>query len=147
MHYIRKNALKDYIKYHGKFSHSDAVKLTAENDLLLLLLYETDYSVGTATMKLYHYLIMNKPILAIIPESCAAARIIRQTKTGKVASPKNVENILKTLLEYHEMWSEKGTMEISPNREQIIKYDGRILTKNLAKVFDGVCKANSYMHF
>ena len=138
MRYIRKNGLKDYIKYHGNFSHSDAVKLTAENYLLLLLLYETDYSVGTATSKLYHYLIMNKPILAISPETGAVARIIRQTNTGKIVSPRNVEGILKALLEFYEIWKTKEKLEIFPNMEEIKKYDGRLLTHNLAKIFSSV---------
>lgn len=86
MHYVRKNGLTGYIKYYGRFSHSDAVRLTAENDLLLFLLYETDSSVGTATLKLYSYLIMRKPIFAICPEGGAAARIIRETNTGKIVS-------------------------------------------------------------
>jgi glycosyltransferase involved in cell wall biosynthesis len=138
MRYVRKNGLTGYIKYHGKFSHSDAVRLTAQNDLLLFLLYETNSSVGTTTLKLYSYLIMGKPIFAISPESGAAARIIRETNTGKVVSPKNGEGILKTLVEYYEMWSAKGTLEIFPIREEIKKYDGRILTGELANVFDSV---------
>jgi hypothetical protein len=81
---------------------------------------------------------MGKPIFAISPESGAAARIIRETNTGKVVSPKNGEGILKTLVEYYEMWSAKGTLEIFPIREEIKKYDGRILTGELANVFDSV---------
>ena len=34
------------------------------------------------------------------------------------------------------MRSAKRALEIFPNREEIIKYDGKILTENLAKVFD-----------
>ena len=81
---------------------------------------------------------MGKPIFAISPENGAAARIIRETNTGKIVSPKNDEGILKTLVEYYEMWSAKGTLEIFPNWEEIKKYDGRILTENLSKVFDSV---------
>jgi glycosyltransferase involved in cell wall biosynthesis len=145
MYFITEKRLTNYIKFHGEFSHSDAMRLTAENDLLLLLLYETDYSVGTATLKLYNYLIMEKPIFAISPESGAAARIIRETNTGKIVSPKNNEGILKTLVEYYEMWSAEGKLEIFPNWEEIKKYEGRILTENLAKVFDRVSKVGMGM--
>lgn len=147
MYFITENHLTNYIKFHGEFSHSDAMRLTAENDLLLLLLYETDYSAGTATLKLYNYLIMGKPIFAIIPESGAAARIIRGTNTGKIVSPKNNEGIFKKLLEYYEMWTEKKALQIFPDAEEIKKYDGKILTKNLARVFNSVSEGGERIEF
>ena len=83
---------------------------------------------------------MGKPIFAISPESGAAARIIRGTNTGKVVSPRNGEGILNTLVEYYDMWVAKGLLKIFPNENEIKKYDGRILTENLSKVFDSVSK-------
>ncbi len=134
--FIRNHGLMSYITYCGKFSHSDAFGLTAKNHLLLLLLYDTDFSAGTATSKLYNYLIMQKPVLAIIPETGAAANIIQGTHTGKVVSPSNGAGILEALVEYYEIWRRKGTLEVLPNAEEVRKYDGRILTSKLATVFD-----------
>ncbi len=136
LEFIRNQGLMSYITYWGKFSHSDAFGLTAKNDLLLLLLYDTDFSAGTATSKLYNYLIMQKPVFAISPETGAAARIIRGTNTGKVVSPSDAEGILQALVQYYEIWSGKGKLEVLSNAEEVRKYDGKILTRKLATVFD-----------
>jgi glycosyltransferase involved in cell wall biosynthesis len=136
--YIKKIGLNNYVNYFGNFSHSEAIKMTSENDILLLLLYETDYSIGTATSKLYNYLIMNKPILALSPEEGAVARIIRRTNTGQIISPQNLNGIYNALSQYFKIWMMVKTTEIIPNMDEIKKYDGRILTKKLSKVMDSI---------
>lgn len=135
IHFMEGNSLTAYIRFHGELSHTDAMKLTSQNDLLLLLLYETEYSGSIVPLKLYNYLIMRKPIFAVCPERGATADVIRMTNTGVFVSPGNSEGIFRSIEEYYDRWMLRGKIEITPNREEISKYNARLLTKKLSLVF------------
>ena len=56
-----------------------ALAQIAPCDILLVLLYETAYSPAIVPHKLYHYLGLGKPILALGPESGEMFRILSET--------------------------------------------------------------------
>ena len=138
--FVRGNRLINYFRFHGEFSHSDAMKLTSQNDLLLLLLLETGYSRAQVPQKLYNYLIMDKQILAICPEHWATADIITTTNTGRFVSPTDSQGVLRLIEEYYNMWMAKGRIDNFPNMTEISKYDMRSLTRELSRVFDHLLK-------
>ncbi|MGI9294860.1 MAG: glycosyltransferase [Pseudomonadales bacterium] len=69
---------------HGPSSHEEAVKQLAQYDFLLLLLADLPNCKVVMSIKLPHYLMMGKPILAIVPERSAIADIITDTGAGVV---------------------------------------------------------------
>lgn len=69
---------------HGPSSHEEAVKRLAKYDFLLLLLADLPNCKVVMSIKLPHYLMMGKPILAIVPERSAIAAIVRDTGAGFV---------------------------------------------------------------
>ncbi len=69
---------------HGPSNHEEAVKQLAHYDFLLLLLADLPNCKVVMSIKLPHYLMMDKPILAIVPERSAIADIIRETGAGVV---------------------------------------------------------------
>ena len=69
---------------HGPSSHEEAVKRLADYDFLLLLLADLPNCKVVMSIKLPHYLMMNKPIIAIVPERSAIADIITETGAGVV---------------------------------------------------------------
>jgi hypothetical protein len=81
------------------------MKLTANTEIRLLLLYENSYSTSMVPMKLYHYLIMNGPILAVAPEEGVTASIIAATHMGVVISPqRGLNTIYEQLKRYYRAW-------------------------------------------
>ncbi|MGI9284160.1 MAG: glycosyltransferase, partial [Pseudomonadales bacterium] len=97
---------------HGPSSHEEAVKKLAQYDFLLLLLANLPNCKVVMSIKLPHYLMMGKPILAIVPERSAIADIITQTGAGIVVPT-------------HSDWS-KELLNIFRNDKQI----GAIPTRN-----------------
>lgn len=69
---------------HGPTSHEEAVKQLEQYDFLLLLLADFPNCKVVMSIKLPHYLMMAKPILAIVPEQSAIADIVSATGAGVV---------------------------------------------------------------
>jgi len=77
---------QDGIKLHGYTTHAAGIKMLARYDFLLLLLADLPNSKAVMSIKLPHYILANRPILAVVPEQSAVAEIVRETGTGVVIS-------------------------------------------------------------
>jgi len=85
--------------------------------------------------KLYEYLRARRPILALVPEDSDCAQIIKKSKSGVVVDPQNPQKIRSTILDMYEKYT-KGTLQLEPNENLIRQYERKVLTGNLAKIFD-----------
>jgi glycosyltransferase involved in cell wall biosynthesis len=136
---IEKFGLKNVIKLLGYRSHKESLSLMANADILLLMMSLEEVCnarSGTLTIpgKVFEYLGMKRPILAIVPPG-PAANIIRSTKTGVVVSPQDTGVIAQTILKLFQDWK-NGTLEVLES--DISKYDRRALTQKLVNVFQQV---------
>jgi glycosyltransferase involved in cell wall biosynthesis len=113
------------------------MKELARVDILVVLLAGNYPHV--VPQKLYNYLALKKPILAVVPPDGRAAQIIKETKSGIVVSPNDSDAIAEHLLELHKSW-EKGSMEINIDKEKLAEYRRDLLTKKLATIFDRYMK-------
>ena len=136
---IEKFGLKNVIKLLGYRSHKESLSLMANADILLLMMSLEEVCnarSGTLTIpgKVFEYLGIKRPILAIVPPG-PAANIIRSTKTGVVVSPQDTGVIAQTILKLFQDWK-NGTLEVLES--DISKYDRRVLTQKLVNVFQQV---------
>ncbi len=134
--FIEKNDLLDFVCFHGMLPHFEAFQETRKNDLLLLLMYETDYSGGIVPHKLYHYLGMLKPIMAIAEQEGEVANIIKATNTGKVISQKNTDEIYNILSDFYDEWEFSNYIKYEPINEELAKYDVIKLTEKLSRLLE-----------
>ena len=67
---------------HGNLPHADAFDIVGRCDMLLLLMFETPYSKAVVPHKLYYYLAMGKPVLAIAEENGGRGRHNKEDKDG-----------------------------------------------------------------
>jgi glycosyltransferase involved in cell wall biosynthesis len=135
--YIQTQQIEDLIEIHGMLPHTDAMQLTADTDMRLLLLYENAYSSSIVPMKLYNYLIMNGPILAVAPEEGVTASIIAKTRMGTVISPqRGMETVYRQLHHYYQAWA-CGSLTVDPDHEEIGRYDRHTQTKRLVEILKG----------
>lgn len=137
--YLKSEGMEDLVEAHGNLPHADAMRLTAETELRVLLLYENAYSNSIVPLKLYNYLIMNGPILAIAPEEGRTASIIADTRMGVVISPRRgVDAVYRQLQSYYEAWRE-GELTVVPNHDEIARYDRHAQTQRLAAILREQC--------
>ena len=80
----RQRLARDGTLLHGRTSHSEGIALLSQYDFLLLLLADLPNSRAVMSIKLPHYLLVGRPIIAVVPEQSAVADVVRETGTGVV---------------------------------------------------------------
>ena len=121
------------VNFVGFVNRKMALQYQYSADLLLLVTSLGQRSVATG--KLFEYLAANRPIFALT-EGTAAEDIINRTGTGICLSPNDIEGITRQLKNIINMYPNVDFYKPIP--EQIAKYDRKLLTKQLADVFDRI---------
>jgi len=80
----RQQAADQGIVFHGLVTHEEATRALANYDVLILLLADMPNSRAVLSIKLPHYLLAKKPILAIVPRDSAIADVVEKTRAGSV---------------------------------------------------------------
>ena len=80
----REQAVDQGIVFHGLVSHEEATRAMLSYDVLVLLLADMPNSRVVLSIKLPHYLLVDKPILAVVPGDSAIADVIAATGAGYV---------------------------------------------------------------
>ncbi len=94
--------LQDQFHSWGYQDHRECLKILQAMNAFVLILDERKKNADkTAGGKLYEYLRLRKPILAIVPAGGEAARIIRETGSGVICSGRRVETVTRALLEIY----------------------------------------------
>jgi len=131
---IEKNKLiSDRIIFHHYMSHQSSMKAIETADVLVVLL-RSNYP-HVVPQKLYNYLALRKPILAVIPPNGSAAEVIRETNSGIIVSPDDVRGISNGILNLYKKWR-NGTIGVHLNENALQKYQRDELTKKLATSFE-----------
>jgi glycosyltransferase involved in cell wall biosynthesis len=132
--YLREHRMESVIHSHGMLPHTQAMHIISRTSLRLLLLYENPYSGAIVPAKLYNYLLMPGPVLAIAPEQGATASILARTRMGRTISPsRGVESAYRLLRQFFDRWSE-GRLVVQPDALEVAKYDRRRHAVALAKI-------------
>ena len=119
------------------------LKLVARGNILkvignkshILLLTRSDEKGNEVIIpaKLFEYLAIRRPILALIPEG-EASKIIYQTKSGVVIPPNNISRIKAAVLDFYNKY-EAGTLDLKQNCS-LNQYERRFLTKKLSLILN-----------
>jgi len=88
----RRQASDRGIIFHGLVSHEEATRALLNYDVLVLLLADMPNSRVVLSIKLPHYLLAHKPILAVVPGDSAIADVVEQTGAGSVIDSSSCGN-------------------------------------------------------
>ena len=130
--YFEVLGLMKHVILHGVLSHQEAVEKIQACDVLVVLLYETDYSRAIVPHKLYHYLGMKKPIVGIADEDGEVASILERTRCGSVVSKQRWEGLRDSLVQYANEKQKHRRIGFAPNEEAIGRYDINRISESLA---------------
>jgi glycosyltransferase involved in cell wall biosynthesis len=129
---IAELGLAGALRYHGLLPHTEAVAKMAKCDILLLLLYETEYSSSIIPHKLYHYLGLRKPIFALAPERGDVADILTDTAAGAAFSISRLDRGYAWLSERLAEKVGNGSLACALNPAAIERFEFARLAKSLA---------------
>lgn len=111
-----------------------ALALSLGSDLLIAI---THPSVKWTMMKLYDYLRLGRPILALVPEDGDTARIVREARAGFVLSydPETMKQQLQSIIE---RWRKGEFQDFQPDQEYVAQLERKNLTRQMLQIFDEV---------
>lgn len=132
--YLEELNLGAVVVRQGDMTHHEAMRITASTHLRVVLLADNSYSRAMVPAKLYNYLIMNGPILAVSPTDGAAARVLRETRAGTIVAPTDDgTEVCRNLLDYYQRWR-RGERLVEPCEERVAAYDRRRHASALADI-------------
>ena len=131
---FRSVSFPESLEIHGYMSHEESIRYLFKSDVLLLIVDESKESAEIVPGKVYEYLGVLKPILAIAPHDGAIASLIRETEAGAIAHQTEVENIVSIIEEYFHAWQEQTLHQKAGKKEVIERYERKESTKKLASL-------------
>ena len=116
-------------------AHSESIKHLLTSDALLLIVDESKESEEIVPGKVYEYLGVGKPIIAIAPKKSAISKLINETKAGEVAHQTEIDKIADIILKFYDAW-ENMTQIVFPNQDLINSFERRNAAKQLADILE-----------
>jgi len=133
---LARHRLGDRIEFRGYASHEDALAAMCHASLLLLIANTTPGAEATVPGKLFEYLAIGRPILAIAPPHSATADVMAETNAGWLAPSGDTTAITTSLREA--ISSAHRSQPRRADRTTVSRYDRRRLAGQLARIFDDV---------
>ena len=116
--------------------HEQSVGYLMRSEASLLIVDDTKESAEIVPGKVYEYLGVGRPVIALAPRGSAIARLLDETQAGRSAPLEDIEAIAEIISTFIERWK-SGLDCTTPLHDVIAKYErkesakelGRILTK------------------
>ena len=132
---IENYGLSDVVRYYGQIPREAVMTKQKESHLLLVLDWEDSYERGVYTGKIFEYLGVRRPILAIGGQSNSIiAKLLADTGTGWHAP--TVDGIKNTLRKLYQEYRVKGNVPYTGREAEISKYSHREMARKFAEILD-----------
>ncbi len=132
--FLQSNSLQDYVGFIPRMSYKDALRELRSADLLLLL-QESDDTRSLVPAKLYEYLRIQKPVLALVL-SGAVSEILDETGGAWSVSSQDTVELGDTMDVIINLWKQEKLSSHHASLHTLVKFDRRNLTRQLSKIFD-----------
>ncbi len=129
--FLKKMGFDNIIQLIEYKPHTESLIYALSTDVLLLIVDDVPGKEGVMTGKIFEYLRVGKPILALIPKNGVAAEIISQTHSGIIIDSTSVDEAANAIIELYKLYL-KNELSNKFIRKSIEKYNRINLTKRLA---------------
>ena len=120
------------IKY---LPHNKVIDYQRKSQVLLLVINNVPSAKGILTGKIFEYLMVKRPILAIAPKNGDLAEIIETTKSGVVIDFNDREFLKKSILDFYSVFKEK---KLEVNSIDIMQYHRKELAKKVSGIINKI---------
>lgn len=134
---FEKVSFRDSIEVLPYLPHEESIKVLMSSDALLLIVDEAKESSEIVPGKVFEYIGVKRPILAIAPTSGAVADVLRETGSGIAVEQGDTGGCAKAFLSFLH-----GNMGFTPKIEAIKRYERREAAKKLADILNVMVAAN-----
>ena len=119
----------------GYLEHSDAIRLMATSDSLLLLLSDLPHADRVISSKVFEYMAAKRPIFAVSPDG-DQGDILREHPGATICRPRDSEGIAEALSERLE--EHRCGIRPSVDDWDFSQFERRAQTAQLAELLDGI---------
>ncbi len=133
--YLKENNMESIVTFKEYMPHDESLNLSINSDMLLLIVGQGEKNKGVYTGKVFEYLRMGKPILALSPKGSVVEKLLEETKSGQNYDFENIAGISDYIYRIYTEWERKheNTYILNGN---INKYERKELTRELVGVFN-----------
>ena len=121
--------LGDRLEIVDYLPRGDSLRLQRDSEALLLLVPDAGgRGKGVLSGKVFEYIAAGRPILAVVPPDGAAADLVRETGSGVVVAPDDVDGIRAALVELHARFANGGlpSVELATRDEERLSRRARV---------------------
>jgi glycosyltransferase involved in cell wall biosynthesis len=127
------------VKVLPRIPHQAMLRVLMASSVLLLLAHPLEK--GVLTGKVFDYLAARRPILAVPDDHGETAALLRRTGAGAACT--GVEDILRQLIQWHDLWQAGADTTATRNETEIARFSRRTQTKQLAGILDQITCSRS----
>ncbi len=131
----RKASFSASIETISYVPHSKSIEYLMNSDALLLIVDESKESEEIVPGKVYEYVGVKRPILAIAPAGSAISDLMLETRSGRVAHQTETEKIAGIVLDYYNDWK-NGSVGFRPDEAAVRKCERKEAARSLAGLLD-----------
>ena len=124
------NYLSERTEFIGYKSHSELTKIYTESDCLMLFLDNNKNSKGHIPGKLFEYMLVQKPILAIGRINSDVSKILDECGAGYICNFTDSKSIEELVLKLF-----NKELKLNFRKDKINLFSRKILTMNLINCF------------
>lgn len=139
LHLIKAMDLGDLVRHGGYLPHGEVLRRLATANLLLLVVHNNDVGRIAIPAKVFEYLALSRPLLAVAPLDAEVAGLLRESCSSSVVAPGDVEGIADAIEGAYDQSTRGGT--VKGNEAFVRRFDRAKLTQELAALFDEVTGA------
>ena len=127
--------LEERLELRPYAPRAESLALQRDSEALLLLIPDAGgRGKGVLSGKVFEYVAVGRPILALVPPDGAAAELIRETGAGVVVPPDDQDAIVTALRKLHERWRTGGLPDIELSEEWRDRLSRRTRVEEMAAV-------------
>lgn len=127
--------VQSVVRIHGYVQGKQAEEMMQVASALVVL-QTVETSRFQIPGKIFEYMRVGKPILAIMPE-CEAADILRRSGLGFIHAPQDIDGIADTLIKLWYDWR-AGRSSVQMDREYVSQFSVKHLPEKLRPVLEGL---------
>jgi glycosyltransferase involved in cell wall biosynthesis len=126
-----KIAVSDYLPYDQLMEKARLASM------LFRPVAKSEYASANIGTKMFDYLSLRKPILAIGPRDSVSEMILKETESGQIFDENEIKAMGEYISKYFTLWEKEGTVLLN-NISRLRKYSTRYSVEKLANLFNQV---------
>lgn len=125
------------LRFNGYLEHIESLRIASQSNVLILFGGVGEASKTMYTGKIFEYLRLQIPILGLSSSGGVFDEVFEKTQCGRNYEYEDLEGIREYLLGLYNEWK-SGDCAVQVREQEIMKFERKYLTKQLANIFDEV---------